>query len=240
MFNPIDMLQAQGAAAWQGMGQPFGLTPDQTRRALEALMPAFALGMQRNAAQDPTGLSQFFGLAPGRTPAGAEAMLGGMFGSPALAQAVLQQASSASGVGSQVLRQMLPMMAGMIVASIVHMMLNQTLPEPAPRAAPEPANPLLAAAPLWADMMKAFLPPPAAAPKRPGAPRAPAGPKAEPAADQAPLDMFQQMLRTGAEVQEQNVQAMQNIFEAFWTDPAKPAEAPRRGAPRKRPEPRKR
>ena len=35
--------------------------------------------------------------------------------------------------------------------------------------------------------------------------------------------MFQQMLRTGAEVQEQNVKAMQGIFEAFWTDPTKAA-----------------
>ncbi|HEV7438205.1 MAG TPA: DUF937 domain-containing protein [Methylobacterium sp.] len=252
MFNLIDMLQAQGAAAWQGMGQPFGLTPDQTRRAMEALMPAFAIGLQRNTAQDPTGLSQFFGLAAGRAPAGPDAMLGlgGMFGSPALAQAVLQQAASASGVGSQVLRQMLPMMAGMIVASIVHMMLNQALPDPAPRAAPEPPNPFLAAAPLWADMMKAFLPPPVeAAPKRAGAARARPGAdrraKPDQASESAPFDMFQQMLQTGAEVQEQNVKAMQGIFDVFWTDPSKtpaggpskaPAE-PSKMASRKRPEP---
>jgi hypothetical protein len=234
MFNPIDMLQAQGGAAWQGMGQPFGLTPDQTRRALEALMPAFALGLQRNTAQDPTGLSQFFNLAAGRAPAGPEAMLGGMFGSPALAQAVLQQAASASGVGSQVLRQMLPMMAGMIVASIVHMMLNQALPEPAPRAAPEPPNPFLAAAPLWTDMMKAFLPPPAeAAPKRAGPARTRAGAKPDAAAETEPFGMFQQMLQTGAEVQEQNVKAMQGIFDAFWTDPAKTAEPPKSAEPPK-------
>ena len=46
-------------------------------------------------------------------------------GLPLLAQAVIQQASAASGVGSQVVRQMLPLMAGLVVASIVHMMLNQ-------------------------------------------------------------------------------------------------------------------
>ena len=65
--------------------------------------------------------------------------------------------------------------------------------------------------------------------------------------------MFQQKLQTGAEVQEQNVKAMQGIFDAFWTEagkvsgkvsgtapgPAPDASAagPRKAAPRRRPEP---
>ena len=36
--------------------------------------------------------------------------------------------------------------------------------------------------------------------------------------------MFQQMLKTGAEVQEHNVKAMQGLFEAFWAE-SNPAKA---------------
>src|SRR4051812_13237702 len=81
---------------------------------------------------------------PRPEPAAGEApfaMPGGLFGSPMLAQAVIQQAAAASGVGSQVLRQMLPIMTGMLVASIVHMLLNQGASDPAPRQPAESANP---------------------------------------------------------------------------------------------------
>ncbi|MCJ2109762.1 DUF937 domain-containing protein [Methylobacterium sp. E-025] len=235
MFNPLDMLQAQNGAGMQSVAQQFGLTPEQTRRAMEALMPAFALGLQRSAVPDPTGLSQIFGLAGARpaaspAPSPAETMLGQMFGSPALTQAILQQASSASGVGSQVLRQMLPMMAGAVVASIVHMLLNQQAPEA--KAAPAPAPSPFAVAPGWAEMMKAFVPAQAAPEAQKQAARPPVSkpqvskpaPKPEP---DAAGGMFQQMLKTGAEVQEQNVKAMQGLFEAFWAeaDPAKAAAA---------------
>lgn len=210
MFNPFDMMQGQGGAGMQGFGQQFGLTPDQTRRAMEALMPAFALGLQRDAGQDPAGLLK-------------------LFTSPVLSQAVIRQAATASGVGGQALRQMLPMMAGMVVASVVHMLLNQPQAQmPAARPEPEPANPFLAGQAFWTDMMKGFLPAaaePAPAPA-PEPPRKPARAE-EPASGWSPsgkpskgLDVFQQMLLTGAEVQEENVKAMKGIFDAFWTESA--------------------
>ena len=241
MFNPLDMLQAQNGAGMQNVAQQFGLTPEQTRRAMEALMPAFALGLQRSAMPDPTGLSQMFGMGGARPAASpAESMLGQMFGSPALTQAILQQASSASGVGSQVLRQMLPMMAGAVVASIVHMLLNQQAPEA--KAAPAPAPSPFAVAPGWAEMMKAFVPAQEATKPQPAKPQPakpqptmpqPARPAPKPEADATP-GMFEQMLKTGAEVQEQNVRAMQGLFEAFWTeaDPAKAGAAKTGAAPR--------
>jgi hypothetical protein len=217
MFNPIDMLQGPGAAGMQGMAQQFGLSPEQTRRALEALLPAFAIGLQRVTPNDPTGFSS-------------------IFGSPMLTQAVLQQASMASGVGAQVLRQMLPMMAGAVVASIVHMLLN---PPANPSAASEPAQPQAAAGfpvnQAWLEMMKAFLPsgeaprPQAAQPARP-APRGgrtEARPLGGEAADPQAVgqDLLQQLLRTGAEVQQQNVRAMQGLFDAFWSEGGRAAPA---------------
>ncbi len=231
MFNPIEMFQPQGGAEMQAMAQQFGLSPEQTARALEALMPALTLGIQRGAGLDPIGFARMLGMPDaGRSPApqGLDA-LGQMFGSAQLMQAVLQQASNASGVGSQVLRQMLPMMAGAVVASIVHVMLNQPTPEPA-RKAPAPASPQPSAFPfgtVWADMARAFLP--AGAPPRPvqTAPSRATAPQTEPPdpkAESAGPDMFQQMVRTGAEVQSQNIKAMQDLFETFWPKPSAEAE----------------
>ncbi|MEA1831637.1 DUF937 domain-containing protein [Methylobacterium durans] len=247
MFNPIDMLQGQ-SAGMQGLAQQFGLTTDQTRRAMEALLPAFTIGLQRNAPSDPIGFGQLFGLpgasAGNPTAQTPEVMLGQLFGSPMLAQAVVQQAAAASGVGSQVVRQMLPLMAGMVVASIVHMILNQSPAPQQPAPKPAPANPYVAANTFWADMLRAFAPPqpPQAAPVAPPPPSpppveaarsSPKDPSRDPAksldksadkgATEQSLDMFNKMLQTGAEVQTQNVKAMQDIFDAFWADPKEKA-----------------
>ncbi|MDP4023640.1 DUF937 domain-containing protein [Methylobacterium sp. NEAU 140] len=261
MFNPIDMMQVQGGAGTQAMAQQFGLTVEQTQRAMEALMPALTLGLQRGAGLDPIGFARMF-MAPdtarSTAPQGLDA-LGQMFGSAQLMQAVLQQASAASGVGSQVLRQMLPMMAGAVVASIVHVMLNQPQAEPARQPAAPPAPAPFPFAPLWADMARAFLPPSEPQATKPAATRPPQ--PAPRTAQQPPQidapetgsDVLQQMFRTGAEVQEQNIKAMQELFEAFWpkaqpqaeTPPAPaapppPADAAPQAPPPERPAPRSR
>lgn len=221
MFNPLDMVQAAGGPEMQAVARQFGLTVEQTQRAFEALMPALTLGLQRGAGLDPTGFARMFSApeaARSAAPLGLDA-LGQMFGSAQLMQAVLQQASTASGVGSQVLRQMLPMMAGAVVASIVHVMLNQ--PEAArpsaPAAAPPSPLPFFA---LWNDMARAFMAPQTAAPAPAPAPPPRSAPQVEaprpPQGESAGADMISQMLRTGAEVQEQNLKAMQQLFEAFW------------------------
>lgn len=245
MFNPLEMFQAQGEAGLQAMGQPFGLTTEQTARAFEALMPALTLGLQRSVGLDPTGFARMFGLVAAKpAPAQGFEALGQMFGSAQLMQAVLRQASATSGVGAQVLRQMLPMMAGAVVASIVHVMLNQPQAEPARPSAPPPPVPF-PFGPAWAEMARAMMPavePPAPPPKPTAKPtvRPAANPQAS--AGEAGSDMFQQMLRTGAEVQGNNIRAMRELFETFWptsgtpsasavppapsTNPARPDPAP--------------
>ncbi len=179
MFNPLDMVQAAGGPEMQAMARQFGLTVDQTQRAFEALMPALTLGLQRGAGLDPTGFARMFSApetARTAMPLGLDA-LGQMFGSAQLMQAVLQQASTASGVGSQVLRQMLPMMAGAVVASIVHVMLNQPQAEASRKPAPAAAPPApMAFVSLWTDMARAFMtprppPPRRRPPRRRGPPR---------------------------------------------------------------------
>lgn len=225
MFNPLEMFQAQGEAGIQAMAQQFGLSTEQTTRAFEALMPALTLGLQRGAGLDAGSFARMFGMpeaARSAAPQGLDA-LGQMFGSAQLLQAVLRQASATSGVGAQVLRQMLPMMAGAVVASIVHVMLNPPQAE-APQArpvAPPPPVPF-PFGPVWGEMAKAFmpggeLPPPARSPP----PRPSAG-AADPKGPEGGSDMLGQMLRTGAEVQGNNIRAMQELFETFWPTSDRP------------------
>lgn len=240
MLNLFDILQNQGGVGVQGVSQQFGLSPEQTRRAVEALLPAFTIGLQRNAAIDPTGVAQLFGLAgagmgapqAGRTPPApqAERLVGQIFGSPLVSQAVIQQAAAASGVGTQILRQMLPILAGMVVAGIVHVLMqNAGSPEARPAgAAPEAYR--FPGDTFWTDMVGAFLPagsPPAPPPR--GAAPAPKGREAAPDPASArpdgrpgggePFPLFQQMMRSGLDAQEQNARAMQEIFDAFWKPP---------------------
>ena len=235
MFNLFDILQAQAGANAQGFGRQFGLSPEQSLRAMEALLPALTMGLQRNVAQDPTGFAHLFNLVGPTAPKATSAtpqmdmLVQQLFGSPHLSQAVLQQAAAVSGVAMPALKQMLPIMAGMVVAGIVHVMINQ-----APAAAPVPraeANPFGFPPNAWSEMMQAFLrsgaSAPAAAPEtrsRPTPARLAAPPRPEPAAPdrstaEAPFDMMQQMFQTGLEVQQENARAMQRLFDTFWQHP---------------------
>lgn len=241
MFNLFDILQAQAGSGALGFGQQFGLSQEQSRRAMEALLPAFTMGLQRNAANDPTGFAHLFNfLGPGAPGYGAapatpqmEMLVRQLFGSSHLSQAVLQQAASTSGVASPILKQMLPLMAGMIVTGIVHVMINQ---KPAPAPAPQP-SPFGFPGQAWAEMMQGFLGSAAGAPKapaatgrsaaappsltlRPGARVTDSKPPQKPA--DLPVDLFQQMFQTGLEVQQENVRAMQALFDTFWQDQTKP------------------
>ncbi|KQT80753.1 DUF937 domain-containing protein [Methylobacterium sp. Leaf466] len=239
MFNLFDILQAQGGPGLQGFGNQYGLSPDQTRKAMEALLPAFSLGLQRNAA-DPTGLSQLFGLVgtggPGRAPPPSQAdlLVQQIFGSSHLSQAVVQQAAMASGVASPVLRQMMPMVAGMVVAGIVHLMLNQPQATPAPPP-PTPLPNGFSPGAYWSEMMKVWssaMAPPAAVeakPRRAGAaalppPASRAETKPNAAGNPSavagePYAILQQMFDAGVEAQQENVKAMQSLFDSFWKSP---------------------
>lgn len=243
MFNMFDMLQSQGGPDMQAFGQQFGLSQEQTRRAMEALMPALTVGLQRNAANDPTGFGRFLGLvapdpyAGGRPtmPMQPDMLLGHLFGSPLVSQTVLQQAAAASGIGAQALKPMLPVMAGMIVAGIVHILINQPPPAAAPiqTQIPQPDPMAFSVANFWNDWMEKFMSP-AARQSEPGAvggekrafekAAAPLPtdtpsrqPSASPVSKEGSFEGLQEMLQTGMQVQEQNVKALQDIFDAFWS-----------------------
>lgn len=223
----VDLLeivrQAQGAAMVDGFARMFGLPQDQVRRALEALMPAFAMGLERNAAANPAGFAEFlrtghpmlafFDPTKAFTPqaqAEGAALVGPLFGSAQVGQEVVRQAAAMSGVSGQVLRQMLPILAGIVVAGIVHAALNQDYAQQFARFAaamqgrhdPEPRPP-----PPFPDLFGMMLGRPAPPPPPPPPP--------------TPLDTMQHLFEAGREVQAQHLKAFQSIFDAVWGVPPK-------------------
>ncbi|MDX8483438.1 DUF937 domain-containing protein [Mesorhizobium sp. VK24D] len=132
--------QAQNGPGMQALAQQFGLSMQQTQAAVQALLPAFSQGLQRNTA-DPYGLGAFMSaMASGQhakyfedatrafTPQGIDegnGILGHLFGSKDLSRAVAAQAAQATGLSQQVLQQMLPAMASMMMGGLFKQTNNQ-------------------------------------------------------------------------------------------------------------------
>ncbi|MDX8502514.1 DUF937 domain-containing protein [Mesorhizobium sp. VK4C] len=132
--------QAQNGSGMQALAQQFGLSQQQAQAAVQALLPAFSQGLQRNTA-DPYGMGAFMtAMASGQhakyfedatrafTPQGIDegnGILGHLFGSKDLSRAVAAQAAQATGLSQQVLQQMLPAMASMMMGGLFKQTNNQ-------------------------------------------------------------------------------------------------------------------
>ena len=133
-MNLVDMfLKGQGGQNIDALSRQFNLSQQQTVAALEALMPAFSQGLQRNAA-DPMGFGAFVqALSTGQNvnyfdnpqaafnPSGiadGNYILGQLFGSKDLSRAVADHAANAAGVGADTLKQMLPVVASMMMGGL--------------------------------------------------------------------------------------------------------------------------
>ncbi|HEY4924276.1 MAG TPA: DUF937 domain-containing protein [Roseiarcus sp.] len=139
MMNLNDIIQAaQGGQGVNNMASQFGLTPEQTQAAIQAMIPAFSTGLQRTA-QDPTGLGgiltqltnsvhqgSFTDPAQAGAAAGAGGgVLGQIFGSPQITAQLSQQAAQVSGVSPQIIQQMMPVVASMLMGGLFHSMNSQ-------------------------------------------------------------------------------------------------------------------
>ncbi len=130
MLPLIEMLtKANGGDAMNQMAKQFGLNQAQVQSAVEALLPAFSIGLKRNAA-DPAGMggliqsmmtgghaNYFDNVSKAFNPSGIQAgndILGQLFGSKDVSRAVAAQAAQATGIGQDILKQMLPAMASML------------------------------------------------------------------------------------------------------------------------------
>ena len=119
------------------IGRQFGLDYEQTRAALDALVPVVAAGMRRTV-QSPEGLQEVLrqvltggyggSLDDDRAvsferakPAGDE-VLGQIFGDKQVSREVAQQLSATSGVGAAILRKLLPIVATMVLGTLAKRM----------------------------------------------------------------------------------------------------------------------
>ncbi|MGO4665736.1 DUF937 domain-containing protein [Bosea sp. 2YAB26] len=143
MMNLFEMMQsAQNGQAMQNLARQYGLSQQQTQSALDALLPAFTMGLQRQT-QDPRAfgnLAQMMTASPFGSLYDADgdgipdnaAMMGNnvlnqLFGSKDVSNALAAQAAATSGVGQAVLKQMLPVIASMIMGGLFKSTSNQGL-----------------------------------------------------------------------------------------------------------------
>ena len=134
-----DIIQgAQGGAALQNLASQFGLTPEQTQSAVQAIIPALSHGLQR-AAQDPGALGNVVSeiasgahagayVDPSQTDVAANAgsgALGQIFGSPQVTAEIGQQISRVSGVDPQVIAGLLPTVASIALGGLSHALRTQ-------------------------------------------------------------------------------------------------------------------
>ena len=123
------------------MARQFGLSVEQIQRAMEALMPAFALGFRRNAV-DPTGFANLLSMmGSGQyarfydqpnlafTPPGwneGNKVIGQLFGNE-VAQEVAEQTARWAGIAPETMKQMMPTVATMLMGGLFRSAANQGL-----------------------------------------------------------------------------------------------------------------
>ena len=134
MFNLAEILaQAQKQQGFDQMAAQFGMGAQQMKTAMDALLPAFSLGLNR-ATQSPMDMAQLFGLFASGTNyaqmfeqpmAAGQAMmtagqqaLGRIFG-PKLSQAIAQQTAVATGFQQEAMKQVMPVMASMLMGGLM-------------------------------------------------------------------------------------------------------------------------
>jgi hypothetical protein len=246
MLNWFELMrQAQGGAGLDNMARYFGLTPEQTTAAVAALLPAFAIGLQHNAA-NPNATAQFFKLMTGGpypsfwdsatqafTPQARQEghrLLDQLFGSDEVCRRVAHQAAAFSGVGVDVLQQMLPLVAGIVAGGIYKIAVGQAEvlasfgQMPRTQSTGEPSAGLGPWAELWSSWMTGTQRPAAPDQEAPAATarertRADApkpAPEPEKPPAQNPFEAWSELVETGQEMQAQHLEALQNIFDGVW------------------------
>src|SRR5262245_23503728 len=131
------------------VGRQFGLNEEQTRAALDALVPVVAAGMRRTA-QSPEGLQEIFrqvltggyggsldddrAVSFDRAKPGGDEVLGQIFGDKQVSREVAQQLSATSGVGGVILKKLLPIVATMVLGTLAKKMGSGGEQVPQPRS----------------------------------------------------------------------------------------------------------
>ena len=116
----------------EAIGRQYGLSPQQTQAAFDALAPVIAAGMRRNAGSGGGGLGDLLGALGGsgftryaddaqaygqpQSVDDGNAILGQIFGSKDVSRGVAQQLSASTGISDSILKKLLPMVAAFVMA----------------------------------------------------------------------------------------------------------------------------
>ncbi len=128
------ILQAGGGSAIDMIAGRFGISPSQSKSAIEALAPMIAGGFKNQAQQG--GLENILGsvlnqnhanigenpeeLARPGTTDGGNQILGAIFGSKEVSREVAGQAAQQTGLSVEMLKKMLPVLAMMAAGSMAN------------------------------------------------------------------------------------------------------------------------
>jgi hypothetical protein len=133
------MRRAQGGEAFDNLARQFNVTPEQAYKAALAVMPAFAMGLQRSMAQP--GSDPFRAMLGGpfaafwesatraNTPQARQQeqkLLDQIFNNDDVSRRVAQQAASFSGIGVDVMNQMLPLITGILAGGFARVAQQHT------------------------------------------------------------------------------------------------------------------
>ncbi len=131
---------AQGGQAVANLGAQFGLAPEAAEAAVQAMIPAFSVGL-RSMAANPAAIGSVLNeLASGAhaasyadpsQAAGASGLggtvIGQVFGSPQAIDEVVRHVAQVSGVSADTIRAMLPAVASMLIGGLAHAMAGPGL-----------------------------------------------------------------------------------------------------------------
>ncbi|WP_414475065.1 DUF937 domain-containing protein [Microvirga sp. M2] len=243
MFNWFDLMrQAQTQAAFETLARQFQLSADQQQRAMAAVLPAFAMGLQHTLTNgDPgrflqslmSGGYQNFWQAAGQTYSQqaqqeGRRLLDQLFGSDEASRLVAHQAANFAGIGVDIMQQILPIYAGLLAGGLTQWMAAQSKvvqsfasPDTADTSKQDAVN---AWTELWAGWLKVPAPEkkPAATPLQEMMAGFLSMPETEKPPEPSPSASWGEMMEKGREMQIQYLTSLQGILEDAWgTGPRK-------------------
>ena len=210
MLNFAEIMRnAQGGAAIESFAAQFGMSQEDTRKALAALAPAFAVGLQGQRTQ-PDHLrslveamtrgayAPFFESAAEAYSQDArrrgEEALGALFGSPDLARNLSDHSAKLAGLSRETMSQMMPYVAATLMGGMGERMRSQS-DSRRDDASENPYEAMFSA-------MFGVEPEPAPPPKSEG--------------EKAVAEMFghwERFMQLGREMQDAQMQMMRTLFE---------------------------
>ncbi|MGQ7843988.1 DUF937 domain-containing protein [Granulosicoccus sp. 3-233] len=142
MSNLLDVLFAdENKAAMDEVQKNFNLSEQETRAAVEELIPALSRGLQKNTEATPgmdellealrTGKHERYMEKPGtlgapETIKDGNDILGHIFGSKEVSREVATRASGKSGLSSSLLKKMLPVVASLAMGALSKQVLGSS------------------------------------------------------------------------------------------------------------------